>query len=113
VDTAVVSEDSGSPDHLALTVLHVPCSQAGKSVHALTARSSTEGVEHQTALDEIKLLKTKVSFEEGTTSKVLKDVYLKAKGFKGRLPESQGQNLALTVLCVPCSLDSGRSMRSA
>ena len=22
-------------------------------------------------------------------------------------PESQGQNLALTVVCVPCSLDSG------
>ena len=25
---------------------------------------------------------------------------------QGLLPESQGQNLALTVLCVPCSLDS-------
>jgi len=27
--------------------------------------------------------------------------------FYGLLPESQGQNLALTVLCVPCSLDRG------
>ena len=27
--------------------------------------------------------------------------------FEGLLPESQGQNLALTVLCVPYSLDSG------
>jgi len=27
------------------------------------------------------------------------------KGFKGLLPESQGQNLALTVLYVPYSLD--------
>ena len=27
---------------------------------------------------------------------------------KGSAPESQGQNLALTVLYVPCSLDTGR-----
>jgi len=27
--------------------------------------------------------------------------------FQGRLPESRGQNLALTVLYVPYSLDSG------
>jgi len=27
--------------------------------------------------------------------------------FQGLLPESQGHNLALTVLCVPYSLDSG------
>ena len=32
--------------------------------------------------------------EKGTAEKVL----------KGLLPESQGQNLALTVLCLPCSL---------
>ena len=25
------------------------------------------------------------------------------------LPERQGRNLAVTVLCVPCSLDSGQS----
>ena len=30
------------------------------------------------------------------------------KRFKGLLPESQGQNLALTVLYVPYLLDSGR-----
>ena len=27
--------------------------------------------------------------------------------FEGLSPERQGQNLALTVLCVPCSLDGG------
>ena len=27
--------------------------------------------------------------------------------YEGLVPESQGQNLALTVLYVPCSLDSG------
>ena len=29
------------------------------------------------------------------------------KKFQGRLPESHGQNLALTVGCVPESLESG------
>ena len=29
------------------------------------------------------------------------------KGFRGLLPERQGQNLGLAVVCVPCSLDSG------
>ena len=29
------------------------------------------------------------------------------KRLSGLLPESRGQNLALTVFCVPCSLDSG------
>ena len=30
----------------------------------------------------------------------------KFKRFEGLLPENQGQNLALTVFCVPCSIDS-------
>ena len=33
--------------------------------------------------------------------------------FKRLLPESQDQNLALTVLHVPCSLDSGPKMTRA
>ena len=32
---------------------------------------------------------------------------LKGTGLLWGVPESQGQNLALTVLCVPHSLDSG------
>ena len=32
--------------------------------------------------------------------------------FKDLFPKKQGQNLALTVLCVPSSLDSGQSSQS-
>ena len=35
------------------------------------------------------------------------------KMFQRLLPESQGQNLALTVLHMPCSLDSGQRLKSS
>ena len=44
------------------THTHTVCSQVGKSAHAQAARLSTEGLEHQTALDEIRVLKAKVTF---------------------------------------------------
>ena len=37
----------------------------------------------------------------------MSEVPLKTGRFEGLLPERQGQDLALTVLYVPCSLNSG------
>jgi hypothetical protein len=48
------------------------------------------------------------SDQRGNNSKRFEDFYLKAlKTFRGLLLEGQGQNLALTVLHVPYSLNSG------